>query len=208
MIESADEPELEQAFDRLNRNVAKLNSQELRHARFSGEFIKQMEALSEDPFWADIGIATPARIRRMLDIEYVSELFILTMNGVQEGKEYLDDVYADFDDEITDLELHRRRYERVKAVIASLWPMFETERFKNLADFYSLWAACLNFVDESEKVDITATAAALSTFANTVREGADGEAQRYLVAATQGSNKAPNRQLRADLLMALFVVEG
>lgn len=205
MIESADEPELEEAFDRLNRNVAKLNSQELRHARFSGEFIKLMETLAEDPFWTDIGIATPARIRRMNDIEYVSELFVLTMHGVQEGKERLDEYYAIYDDEIPEVDLHRRRYERVKALIASLWPHFTSDRFKNLADFYSLWAAALEIIDGDQGIDVATSAAKLSEFASSVREGAGGSAQRYLVAATQGSNKAPNRQIRAELLRSHFV---
>jgi len=206
MLESAEQSELEEAFDRLNRNVAKLNAQELRHARFSGAFINLMEALAVDPFWVDVGIATPARIRRMLDIEYVSELFLLTMHGVQEGKEYLDTYYAGYDDEIPDAERNRRRYENVKSLVAELWAHFDAERLNNLADFYSLWAACLVFIDDGSTLDILATATEISTFANSIREGASGDAQQYLVAATQGSNKAPNRQLRADLLSQHFVL--
>ncbi len=207
MIEGADDTELEEAFDRLNRNVAKLNAQELRHARYSGAFITLMEALAEDPYWADIGIATPARIRRMLDIEYVAELFVLTMFGVQEGKELLDDKFAEYDDEIPDIETHRRRYEQVKTLVTQLWPKLTTARFKNLADFYSLWAACIQVLDAGQKVDVAASAKALSRFANSVRKPTTKKARDYLVAATQGSNKAPNRQLRADILRGLFATK-
>lgn len=35
-LDNANEVELEEAFDRLNRNVAKLNAQELRNAKYSG----------------------------------------------------------------------------------------------------------------------------------------------------------------------------
>ncbi|HEX4435581.1 MAG TPA: DUF262 domain-containing protein [Solirubrobacteraceae bacterium] len=205
MIEGSDESELEQAFDRLNRNVAKLNAQELRHARYSGEFIRLMETLAEDPYWTDLGIATPARIRRMGDIEYVSELFILTMHGIHEGKEELDEYYAKYDDEIPDVDENRRRYEKVKSEIGRLWPHFTSDRFRNLADFYSLWTAVLDVSDADVVIDVEESAKRLSDFADSVREGANGEAQEYLVAVTQGSNKAPNRRLRANLLRKQFV---
>ncbi len=205
-LENAVEAELQGAFDRLNRNVARLNAQELRNARFSGAFISLMESLSDDPFWKDIGLATTARIRRMLDIEYVSEIFVLTMRGIQDGKAILDQVYADFDDEIPDVDKHRRLYDQCKSFISDLWPHLETDRFRNLADFYSLWAATLKFVDKIRDLDIEATARKLSDFANLVRSTpTPPEAQEYLVAATQGSSKASNRELRAIILHRLFV---
>lgn len=200
-LEGANEIELQEAFDRLNRNVAKLNAQELRNARFAGEFINLMESLADDPFWGNVGIATKARIRRMLDIEYVSEIFLLTMHGIQDGKGSLDEAYALYDEEIPDQEQTRRRYESAKDVISALWPHLNTNRFSNIADFYSLWAAVLIAVDREFVIDVTQAGARLSAFAESVRTGdAEPDAQRYLVAATQGSNKASNRTTRADIL--------
>lgn len=204
-LENAEEAELQAAFDRLNRNVAKLNAQELRNARYSGVFISLMVALADDPFWGIVGLATTARIRRMLDIEYVSEIFILTMRGIQDGKAYLDQAYSDYEEEIPDLELHRRNYEAYKSFITALWPHLASDRFANLADFYSLWAA-VSTTATLENVDIAATGARLSEFGQAVRGAPTGrDAQQYLVAATQGSNKGANRQLRADILRRLFV---
>ena len=204
-LENADESELQAAFDRLNRNVAKLNAQELRNARYSGAFISLMETLADDPFWTDMGVATTARIRRMLDIEYVSEIFILTMIGVQDGKAYLDQVYADYEEDIPNLEAHRRSYEKCKTFMTGLWVHLTTDRFRNLADFYSLWAAIAS-VGSLENIDLRTTGERLSEFANSIREAsANEDAQRYLVSATQGSNKGANRQLRADILKRLFV---
>ncbi|CAG1065925.1 hypothetical protein BAC1_01518 [uncultured bacterium] len=203
-LENADDTELEEAFDRLNRNVAKLNAQELRNAKYSGVFISLMETLADDPFWHDIGLATTSRIRRMLDIEYVSEIFLLTMHGIQEGKTYLDQAYADYDEEIPDIETHRRIYENCKTFMVQLWPHLGTDRFINLADFYSLWAAVMT--SRIDHINVIETARRLSEFANSVRSGsAFGEAQEYLVAATQGSNKRANRELRARILKSLFV---
>ncbi len=205
-LERATESELEQAFDRLNRNVSKLNAQELRNAKYSGAFISLMEALADDPFWTTVGLATKARIRRMLDIEFVSELFALTMRGVQEGKSVLDDVYSEYDEEILDIDFIRPKYENCKNELEKIWPYVETDRFKNLADFYSLWAALLEVIQEDKVIDYEQTARSISEFADSVRsDESSPEANRYLVAATQGSSKAANRKTRADILKSKFV---
>jgi hypothetical protein len=207
-LENADDAELQAAFDRLNRNVAKLNAQELRNARYSGAFISLMESLADDPFWKDIGLATTARIRRMLDIEYVSEIFILTMSGIQDGKSYLDKAYSDFDEEIPDIERHRRAYETCKMIILRLWPNLGTDRFSNFADFYSLWATVAKIGEAAQNLNIEATARSLTEFADSVRTAPNSaEAQAYLIAATQGSNKGANRQTRADILQMFFVYQ-
>ena len=44
-LQDATDIELREAFDRLNRNVARLTAQELRHAVFPGVFLERMEAL-------------------------------------------------------------------------------------------------------------------------------------------------------------------
>jgi hypothetical protein len=205
-LENADDADMQNAFDRLNRNVAKLNAQELRNARYSGAFITLMENFADDPFWKDIGLATTARIRRMLDIEYISEIFILTMDGIQDGKAYLDKAYADYDDEIPDIEKHRRKYETCKMVISGLWPHLGGDRFQNFADFYSLWAAVANIGDRALNLDINATTQKLTEFAISVRTSPNStEAQIYLLAVTQGSNKGANRQVRAEILKKFFV---
>jgi hypothetical protein len=46
-VYNANEKDLREAFDRLNRNVARLSAQELRHARFTGKFIEEIESLTE-----------------------------------------------------------------------------------------------------------------------------------------------------------------
>ena len=43
--------EVTEIFDRFNRNVARLTEQELRNARYAGDFITLMEQLADEPFW-------------------------------------------------------------------------------------------------------------------------------------------------------------
>jgi uncharacterized protein with ParB-like and HNH nuclease domain len=70
-------------FQRINRNTVSLNSQELRHATYWGEFITLMEELSDLEFWSSINIFSANDRRRMLDTEFVSELAVAYLNGLQ-----------------------------------------------------------------------------------------------------------------------------
>jgi hypothetical protein len=195
--------ELNQAFDRLNRNVARLNKQELRHAQYGGTFITKMERLAENPFWEAVGLVTPARRRRMLDVEYVSELYVVSMRGVQDGKDYLDNIYAEFDEEIEGEQAADRVFKRTRDFIDSLEDhiTISSTRFRNVADFYSLWSAVSNIV-RSDKTPVNSRAAAkrLVDFQTEVEEQASERARSYLLAARQGSNKGANRELRAGIL--------
>ncbi|MEV0906075.1 DUF262 domain-containing protein [Streptomyces hokutonensis] len=201
-IRGASVTELNDAFDRLNRNVARLNKQELRHAKFDGAFIRKVEQLAEHPFWADIGLVTPARIRRMQDVEYVSELYIISMSGIQEGKDYLDDYYALNDKEIKDEASTDERFIAVQDYLRRVneaTPL-KSSRFSNVADFYSLWASIgdLHKTGSLPKDDVAG--ARLETFADEIDSQKTRRSVEYRIAAVQGSNKKSNRELRATIL--------
>ncbi|TET68229.1 MAG: DUF262 domain-containing protein [Candidatus Aminicenantes bacterium] len=202
--------DLNDSFDRLNRNVARLNKQELRHARHAGAFITYVTQLSDDPFWKDMGQSTTSRIRRMLDIEYVSEIFLVVMHGIKDGREHLDDYYAWYDEEIPDLEENRRKYEVCKNLIANL-NLYRT-RYRNLADQYSLWSVMSKLYDEhgdSLEIDIERTRENLLQFAPKVqRDAADERGKAYALAVLQASNSIRSRQIREDTLKGLIIVEG
>jgi hypothetical protein len=198
--------ELNQAFDRLNRNVSKLNKQELRHAQYDGAFASKMERFAEDRFWELVGFSTPARRRRMLDVEYVAELYIVCMSGVQDGKNYLDRAYSEYDDEIPlEQKVDARFASTQKALLElhEILPLTQT-RFVNVADFYSLWAALTTMIDEvgQPRISIDAMAAALGDFQVEIDEQKSPRSSVYLLAARQGSNKGSNRLLRAQVLAA------
>lgn len=200
--------DLNDSFDRLNKNVARLNKQELRHARHAGVFITYVTQLSDDPFWKDMGISTPSRIRRMLDIEYVSEIFLVVMHGIQDGRGHLDYYYAWYDEEIPNLEVNRRKYEVCKNLIANL-SLYKT-RYSNLADLYSLWSAMSKLYDEhgdSLEIDIERTRENLLQFAPKVRKDTDDElGEAYALAVLQASNSIRSRQTREDILKSLIIL--
>lgn len=94
-------------FDRLNRNAKVLNAQELRHAKFEGWFINFAENEVFDEFWRRCKISTTARNKRMLDVQFISELIICVIKKDIIGfdQEFIDVCYSlydkldDFDEE-------------------------------------------------------------------------------------------------------------
>ena len=84
-LQEAESGEIENLFRRLNKYVTPLNAQELRNATYKGPFARLAESFAEDTFWSENGLATPDAIRRMRDIEFVSDLMIGVLHGPQSG---------------------------------------------------------------------------------------------------------------------------
>jgi hypothetical protein len=215
-LQDASEIELREAFDRLNRNVARLTPQELRHAVFPGVFLERMEALAEAPFWADKRVFTIASIRRMRDVEFVSELFLLTMHGVLDGaSQLLDQFYADYTEEIPDEEEHRARFDAVVGWLDALPLDWRATRWRNMNDLYALWGVAAQFAHEGAFPDAQIAADRLTAFSETQAailaaerndEPRPGTAQdqRYYSNVRQGANKEANRRILVETLQELL----
>ncbi|WP_158224436.1 MULTISPECIES: DUF262 domain-containing protein [Amycolatopsis] len=134
------ETEVREIFGRLNRNNFALNKQELRHSTYWGGFISAMEEFAQDPFWIKSGLFTSNDVRRMLDIEYISEIVIAGLYGLQNKKTRLDYFYATYESEFPDYEHARQIFDKVIAQVLVLleWP--NTTRWGRKVDFYTLFA--------------------------------------------------------------------
>ena len=85
MLPDVSDAAVRNIFDRINRNARKLMPQEMRHAKYDGWFITTAEAEAEKQEWKDFGVSTAARIKRMADVQFVSELFMLLIHHKIEG---------------------------------------------------------------------------------------------------------------------------
>lgn len=143
-----DDVEIREIFGRLNRNNMALNRQELRKATYWGEFITSMTSLSQLPFWVNSGIFTANDFRRMLDIEYISELAVALLFGPQNKKAQLDDYYASFEQEFPDKEGVERVFNEVLTELTALldWPT--SLRWSRKVDFYTLFLVLGDRVEE------------------------------------------------------------
>lgn len=131
--------EIREIFGRLNRNNVALNPQELRHATYWGEFITSMTEISRREFWVTSGLFTSNDIRRMLDIEFVSEIAVARLFGLQNKKSTLDKFYQRFETEFPDRQDIEETFGVVLSELAQLldWPT--QTRWSKKTDFYSLF---------------------------------------------------------------------
>ena len=131
--------ELREIFSRLNRNNVVLNSQELRQAIYWGQFIQTMNEIADDDIWRELGIFTANDVKRMLDVEFISELTIAAIHGVQNKKLTLDKYYEMYEDEFPERADTKFTFDIVNREIASLLPTNSKTRWAKKTDFYSLF---------------------------------------------------------------------
>jgi len=143
-------------FDRLNRNSRKLTEQEMRHAKYDGWFIRFIERQAESEAWVKLRVVTTARARRMADVQFLSELFIVLFKCDVTGFDQteISKFYADFDD-LADLDIPfdeeqvTRIFEDTKAYLLELESNASaiSKYARDVTNFYSLWAVVALNVD-------------------------------------------------------------
>ncbi len=138
--------EVEDVFKRLNKYTLPLKAQELRNATYHGPFPKISEKLADDEYWAVNRIVTAAAIRRMADIEMMSDLLIGLLHGPQGGSPKVIDQYYEhyepYEDEFPEQTRIERLFSKTLSTIKLLFPKIsDVPRWGNRADFYSLFIA-------------------------------------------------------------------
>lgn len=102
-LPSTDEALLNEVFDRINRNVARLTRQELRHARYDGVFASAIEDVAQEMktlFDRSFPRIVDSSRRQMKDVEFAANLILLVERGPDStSQDDLDKVYADRDED-------------------------------------------------------------------------------------------------------------
>ena len=151
MIPDANEAIIRDVFDRINRNARTLTRQEMRHAKYDGWLIHFAENESARSEWEDLGVVTLARVKRMNDVQFISELCAVVIKRKVLGfsQDDLDDLYAEFED-ISELSTFIEDnfltdIKRLKSTLQSLLRIKPEllKYFKVLAHFYSIWSYLL-----------------------------------------------------------------
>lgn len=138
-LPNASDEQLRIIFKRLNRNVVALNRQELRHATYWGAFITRMEALADLDYWTSSGVYSPNDIRRMLDIEFISELSVAYLHGLPNKKATLDKWYETYENNFPDESKIASCFNTVLGELSKILPDIAQTRWRRKSDFYSLF---------------------------------------------------------------------
>lgn len=215
-LETENEADVRDMFRRLNQFLTPLNAQELRNAIYTGPFIRLVETLAEDEYYAENRIVSAASIRRMLDLQLVSELLIGVLHGPQGGSaRVVDDYYAqyeDYEDEFPNQRPARRRYEATLTLIKEQLQDIRATRWSNAQDFYSLFVAIAqllrrhSFEDPNDEFAETITdfgERVDAKQANPNRRVAAGVTD-YLAAIQRGANEKSRRAERHKILTELL----
>jgi hypothetical protein len=145
-IRNASDEIVREIYSRVNKYNIALNKQELRRADFPGQFLKLSEELSQHEFFEDSKIFSVANRRRMGDVEYISELLAILIEGIQDKKSTLDQFYQDYSSwPRKDVAEIKDRFQRIIEDILIIFPTeffhIAKTRFRQKADYYSLFAA-------------------------------------------------------------------
>src|SRR5688500_13614001 len=77
----------------------------------------------------------------MRDIEFVSELFVILIDGVQDQQKTLDRFYADYDVVFPKRTQYETKFSQAIASLKTIKDLLASSRFAKRADFYALFAA-------------------------------------------------------------------
>jgi hypothetical protein len=210
--------EVRSVFRRFNEFLTKLTAQELRNATYKGPFMTLANDLADNDYWSENRIVTPQSIRRMADVEYVSELLVGVMHGPQAKRSVvLDDFYLryeDYDDEFPGQADVERLFAATFDEIQRLYPNIKATRWQNKTDFYSLFVATAHLLrDHAVKGgQRPKLLRVLNAFAKQVSERlADESARvprnvtRYVAAVEKGSSDKARRTVRHRVLVNLML---
>ncbi len=209
--------EVEDVFKRLNKFGMPLKAQELRNATYHGPFAKLSEQLADDEYWAVNRIVTPAAIRRMADIEMMSDILIGLLHGPQGGSAKIIDAYYEqyeqYEDEFPEQSRVKRVFAKSKNTIERLFPNISDTRWGNRADFYSLFVVLGNLLERRDlaKTKEKELRDRLLKFADDVTKRLENPAQHtsaqardYARAIEKGSNDKARRADRHEALVGII----
>lgn len=143
VLYDATDTEVLDLFARLNTHTVKLNKQELRNARYHGNFKQTVYSLGQKSigFFLNNKIFTIKRIMRMYEVELISELLIAMKSGLQDKKKIIDDYYKLYDEEeFEDSEKLIKQYWSILNILEESYKnTIINTKFSNKAPFYSLF---------------------------------------------------------------------
>jgi hypothetical protein len=201
-------------FLRLNATDKTLNPQELRNAEFNGEFIKQAEEISNFNFWKKI--FTSSRIRRMVDIEFISQILIYFRFGVESdlNQTAINKAYDTFN------ELYEKKQEDFVRFTRIIDVLEELSNNKVILDFmkkvthlytiiivvdYLINIKDINLLEERVMLK-NLEEFSYYVIGNEQQRGNEGLNQ-YLELSLEGTRRKNNRVKRINI-MKKFVLEG
>jgi hypothetical protein len=210
-LSKTNDAEIRDLFERLNTNNVALNDQEIRNAHYMGSFKQLAERMADNPLFQTIGLFTARDIRRMLDVEYSSELLVLTILGITNKKDLLDSAYARYDEELPREAEVEGEFNISIGLVRSLINDENKAQIKKKSNFYTMYGACLRYYRDSgrttfRKADDIAHQVTPLLNVTSLEEAEEKPAhfQRYFDAVTRAASDKGRRVERETIMYELI----
>jgi hypothetical protein len=147
----------------------------------------------------------------MIDVEFVSELLLLTMHGVTNKKDLLDIFYAKYDEELPDEVRYETDFNTALNLFWSIVQDSPNSSYKTRSNFYSIFGACLTYYRETGRRSFRnpqTVSNQLSEFFDKVRANEflddNPEIERYSEAVTRAASDKNRRVERERILIKII----
>ncbi|MCG8669072.1 MAG: DUF262 domain-containing protein [Pseudomonadales bacterium] len=211
MLRKTNEAEIRSLFSKLNTNNVVLNDQELRNARFTGRFKMLAERLADNPFFQKLGLFTPRDVRRMIDIEFVSELLLREVFGITNKKDMLENAYLNFNEEFPLESDYEETFNIIINLIRSISFKDNQTFFKTKSNFYSIFGACLRFNEETESTQFSNPKQVANSLLDIISRAKAGEysddrpeIEEYSDSVSRAASDKSRRFKREDILYSVI----
>lgn len=147
IIKSRDDAVIYNMFSRVNTNSVTLNKQELRNATYWGDFKVFIYELSETirNFFIEHKTFTDKQFSRMLDIEFISSLVILILDGViSESQTVIDSYYKRYDESFERSDEVEEKFSKVISIIDQILENVPTSYFHRKNYLFTLFSFLLH----------------------------------------------------------------
>jgi hypothetical protein len=148
LLQDMPDNEIYDVFARINTYSEKLKPQELRNAKWFGEFKSSAYSLSKDyvTFLENNKVFTSKQILRMAEVEFISELLLAIKEGIRAGqKQVIDSCYKKYDDNFPNRRgLEKRFRETMDTIGGIVGPDLSQLRFRATRLLYPLFCAAFH----------------------------------------------------------------
>lgn len=216
-IDQENEAIIDDIFNRINKNVARLTHQELRNARFYGLFAKQVDRLTiylDQKLPSGFPRIAPQSKRQMKDVENVANLLLFCEQGEKSVSQIdLDEAYSKREDEwekeIQTSSEFTAVIDYISKIMSSDSEAIFNSRLRNQADFYSLFGAIFELIVGENEPSPEEARAKLKCWLlqlSAVDKSGEGDEDdlAYLTAARSASNDPTPRRTRINRIKAVL----
>jgi hypothetical protein len=137
-----EESALREIFRRLNKTVEALNTQELRHAAYTGDFVKLVESAAAYPTLRDTNAFSSKDLLRRKNDEFIAEvMYAISSEAFPNKKDGLENLFITYEKagmSADDRDRLSRRLGRSFSQLDVIGQRLRRTRFSNKSDLYSL----------------------------------------------------------------------